>query len=192
MDAFSKARATEGIAHCKADWSEGDNLKGKAVEFKGSPQFEEFWGYLENESPRGVAVVVAAFFDEKLGALLGEAQNKSFFVRINEGLAQGWLTPNEHDDLHTIRGIRNSFAHNLRANSFDSAKTQQVNGLKTWQVAVGELPQYGDLFPTAKDRLLYVAGVIAVRLNHRTSPGGGPLPEPSFLDTTAWPPVTDR
>ena len=23
------------------------------------------------------------------------------------------------------------------------------------------LPQYGDLFPTAKDRLLYVAGVIA-------------------------------
>jgi hypothetical protein len=162
------------------------------MRFKGSPEFEEFWGYLEDESPRGVAVVVAAFFDEKLGVLLGQAQNKSFSVRINEALAQGWLTPNEHDDLHTIRGLRNSFAHNLRANEFDAAKTQQVDGLKTWQVAVGELPQYEDLLPTVKDRLLYVAGVIAVRLNRRTSPGAGPLPEPSVLDTTAWPPVTSR
>jgi hypothetical protein len=159
------------------------------MRFKGSPEFEEFWSYLETESPRGMAVVVAAYFDERLGSMLARVQNKSFAVRINEGLAQGWLTQNEHDDLHVIRGFRNSFAHDLRAKNFDAAKAQQINALKTWMVAVGELPQYGDLFPTAQDRLLYVAGVISVRLNHRTA-GGGPLPEPSILDLIAWPPVT--
>ncbi len=162
------------------------------MRFKGSPEFEEFWALLECESPRGLSIVMAAFFDERLGTLLGQAQEQSFFCRINDGLSQGLLTQNEHTDLHVIRSLRNSFAHCLRANSFDAAKTQQVNAFKTWQVAVSELPQYGDLFCTAQDRLLYVAAVIAVRLNYRTGTGTGPVPEPSILDTTAWPPVTSR
>ena len=159
------------------------------MRFKGSPQFEEFWALLENESPRGLTIVVAAYFDEKLGSLLGQSRG-SFDSRIINALAVGLLTQNEHDDLHEIRKLRNAFAHNLRDNSFDAAKSQQVNSLKTWQIAEGELPRYADLFPTVKDRLLYVAGVFAVRMNHRSSKAGSPLPEPRFLDTNAWPPVS--
>lgn len=161
------------------------------MRFKGSQEFEEFWSLLEDESPRGLTIVVAAYFDEKLGALLGRAKG-SFNSRINHALAVGLLTQNEHDDLHEFRRLRNAFAHNLRAKVFDIAKSQQVNSLKTWKIAVGELPSYDELFPTPKDRLLYVAAVFAVRMNHRAAKAGGPLPEPQFLDTVAWPPVTSR
>jgi hypothetical protein len=159
--------------------------------FKGSPAFEEFWSLLEEESPRGLAVVIAAFFDEKLGVMLGQLRG-SFDSRINTALAVGLLTRNEYDDLHEIRKLRNAFAHDLRSKDFDAAKCQQVNALRTWVIAVGKLPAYEELFPTAKDRLLYVAGVFAVRLNNRALKTNGPLPEPQFLDSAAWPPVTSR
>jgi hypothetical protein len=123
--------------------------------------------------------------------LLGQPKG-SFDSRINNAVAVGLLTQNEHDDLHEIRKLRNSFAHNLRAKDFDVSKSQQVNSFKTWAIALGEVRSYEELFPTAKDRLLYVAAVIAVRLNHRTNKAIGPIPEPRFLDTVAWPPVTNR
>lgn len=157
--------------------------------FEGSREFKEFWSLLENESPRGLTIVVAAYFDEKLGDLLNQPRG-SFDSRINNALADGLLTQNEHDDLHEIRKLRNAFAHNLRANSFDAAKSQQVNSLKTWEIAVGKTPLYAELFPTANNRLLYVGGVFAVRLNYRPGRTGSPLPEPELWDTTAWPPVT--
>ena len=165
------------------------NKGSVTMRFKGSLEFEEFWSLLESESPRGRTVVVAAYFDEKLGDLL-DRQGKSFVSRINNALADGLLTQNEHDDLHEIRKLRNDFAHNLRDNSFDVAKSQRVNSLKTWAIAVSRMPHYAELFPTANDRLLYVAAVFAVRLNHRPSRTGSPLPEPELWDTSAWPPVT--
>ena len=161
------------------------------MRFTGSPVFEEFWSLLEDESSRGLAIVIAAYLDEKLGAMLGQPKG-SFDSRINNALAVGLLTRNEYDDLHEIRKLRNAFAHNLRAKDFDAAKSQHVGSLKTWSIAASELPSYEELFPTAKDRLLYVAAVFAVRLNRRVAKASGPLPEPRFLDTEAWPPVTSR
>jgi hypothetical protein len=158
------------------------------MRFKGSQEFEDFWGLLENESPRCLTIVVAAYFDEILGDLLSQPRG-SFDSRINNALMVGLLSQNEHDDLHDIRKLRNAFAHNLRDNCFDTAKSQQIDSFKTWQIAVGELPSYAELFPTARDRLLYVAGVFSVRMNHRPGKVAESLPEPSFLDTTAWPPV---
>ncbi len=159
------------------------------MRFEGSREFKEFWSLLENESPRCLTIVVAAYFDEKLGDLLGQPRG-SFDSRINNALAVGLLTQNEHDDLHEIRKLRNAFAHNLRANSFDAAKSQQVYSFKTWEIAVDKTPLYAELFPTANNRLLYVGGVFAVRLNHRPGRTASPLPEPELWDTTAWPSVT--
>ena len=131
------------------------------MKFKGSPEFQEFWSYLEDESPRGTAIVVAAHFDEKLGDLLGQVQPHSFYSRINDAHATGLLTQNEHDDLHVFRALRNSFAHNLKARDFDASKSSQVDFLKTWQIAVGKLPQYAEFFPSSKERLLYVAAMFS-------------------------------
>jgi hypothetical protein len=91
-----------------------------------------------------------------------------------------------------LRQLRNSFAHDLAANVFGPDATNKVESLKLWKLASSELPDYTTLLPTAAERLLYVAGVIAFRLQRRakavTKPG--PLPEPLITDPIAWPPVT--
>jgi hypothetical protein len=103
--------------------------RGQFMRFKGSQEFEEFWGQLQDESSRGLSIVVAAFFDEKLGSMLGQP-NGTFHSRINNALAAGVLTQNECHDLHVIRDLRNAFAHNLRDNYFDIPKSQKVDSLR--------------------------------------------------------------
>lgn len=161
------------------------------MQFAGPSEFTNFWNFLKGESERGVGVVVAAYFDQKLGSLLGMKRG-DFHDKIELGLARRLLTQNECDDLHVMRQLRNSFAHNLEANTFDADKSQAVDGLKTWQIAVDNLPCYAEYFPTARERLLYVAAAFYGRLQQRQASASDILPEPPFHDTNAWPPVTDR
>ncbi len=129
---------------------------GAVMKFTGSPEFDQFWSLLKDESPRGLAIVVAAYFDEKLGTLLAQTQPQSFYSRINDAICCGLLTQNEHDDLHVIRDLRNTFAHDLRANDFDPARTRQVESLKTWQIASAAYPKYCDFFPTIPGAIGFV------------------------------------
>lgn len=161
-----------------------------AMRFKGPHEFEEFWNLLETESPRGLGIVVAAYFDEKLGSLLGTSSG-DFCTRINLAFVAGIVTENERADLHAIRNLRNSFAHNLRANTFDDAKSRQVDSMKTWQLIVAAFPDCAELLPTAKERLLYVAATFYMRLKDRQTQTR-PLPEPSIYDGNSWPNITDR
>lgn len=161
------------------------------MKYKGSADFEEFWHFLESESPRGVAVVIAAHFDEKLGQLL-DLPDTTFFGRIKKGLAVGQLTQNEHDDLLVIKDLRNDFAHNLRDKDFDTGKTIRVNCLNTWKIAAETWPFLQEDFITAKDRILYVAGVFFVRFKHRGPRTGSPLKEPELWDTEAWLPISSH
>jgi hypothetical protein len=158
------------------------------MQFKGPSAFEEFWSLLEYESPRGLGIVVAAYFDETLGALLGRERG-DLYERIELALADRLLTQNESHDLHIMRKLRNEFAHKLRENSFDSDKSNRIEQLKTWQIAVQRRPEVKEEFPTARERLLYVAACFYLRLKIR-KPAGEPLPEPAFHDSNAWPSVT--
>jgi hypothetical protein len=158
----------------------------------GSPELEEFWRYLEKESPRGRVVGIAAYFDESLGRLIGDRE-ESLPSKISTAHRRGLLTNNERDDLNEIRKLRNQVVHRMGGPEFHDDERDIVNGLKTWRIAVEANPQYQDHFPTAEDRLLYVATVIAARLGHRSGGGGGhPLAEPDPTDIRSWPPVTDR
>ena len=104
--------------------NEGAQMRSKiesvVVGFKGNPTVEEFWGFLKGESPRCVAIVSAAFFDETLGRLLGDTRGRRFRDRIDEAAEFGLLTDNERHDLHVLRELRNDFAHDLRTNAFDA------------------------------------------------------------------------
>lgn len=160
----------------------------KAMQFNGPSEFVEFWHFLKDETPRGLGVVVAAYFDERLGDLLNNSDG-NFFTRINVALAARILTENEHDDLHVMRKLRNDFAHNLKANTFDAGKTQQINSLKTWQIAVAGFPQYAAMFPNAEDRLLYVAACFHLRLKNPRQMIT-PLPEPPLWESDSWIVVT--
>jgi hypothetical protein len=95
------------------------------------------------ESDRGVAVVGAAYLDESLAVLL-----KSFLIddekQVNELLGAGQFAPlgtfsartkaayclgliakNEYEDLNSIRGVRNDFAHQRTDMSFTHTSLEQ-------------------------------------------------------------------
>jgi hypothetical protein len=161
------------------------------MEFVGQGSVEEFSGLLKGESSRCSAIVAAAFFDETLGRLLSDSKNRSFHRRIELSLEFGLLTKDEHADLHAIRSIRNDFAHDLRKVDFDPDIESRVDAMRLLTSALDAIPGRLKLLPTPKDRFLYVAGVIAFRLQRRTKPAEktGALPEPELWDTRAWPPL---
>jgi hypothetical protein len=156
----------------------------------GSPELVRFSNYMRSESPHRRAVAMAAYFDEALGRLLG-SRDESLKWKITKAYRNGLLTNNERDDLDEIRRLRNIAAHHAGGQEFDEEQREVVQSLKTWQIAVEAMPQYGDMIPKAEDRLLYVAAIIAARLGHRSvSRGGQPLAEPDVTDITSWPPLT--
>jgi hypothetical protein len=95
------------------------------------------------ESDRGVAVVGAAYLDENLAVLLGSflihdeqrvgellgagqfAPLGTFSARTKAAYCLGLISKNEYEDLNTIRGIRNDFAHQRKDVSFTYADVEQ-------------------------------------------------------------------
>ena len=161
------------------------------MDYKGQGNVEEFSSLLKGESLRCSAIVAAAFFDETLARLLGDGKDRSFNRRVELALDFGLLTKDEHADLHSIRDIRNDFAHDLRKTGYDPEVETRIDAMRILISSLEAIPGRLRLLPTPQDRFLYVAGVIAFRLQHRTkSPEKtGPLPEPEAWDTNAWPPL---
>ena len=161
------------------------------MEYKGHPGVEELSSLLRGESPRCAVIVAAAFFDETLKVLLADTNDLSFSAQIKAALDWGLLTQNERDDLDALRQLRNGFAHDLRVTDFDATSQTKVAAMNTWQTASNAKP-LDRVIQTPLDRLLFVVGVIAFRLQKRTKPTSksGPRPEPAITDWNEWPPVT--
>ena len=162
------------------------------MEFKGHSNLEVISTLLRDESPRCAVIVAAAFFDETLKTMLEDTKEHSFAFRIDDAIRWGLLTQDEHDDLHTLRKLRNDFAHDLWVKDFDVRSTAKVDSLKIWTTASQYL-RLKQSIHTTLHRLLYVVGVIGFRLQHRAKPvtPSGPLEEPSILTISAWPPMTN-
>jgi hypothetical protein len=104
------------------------------------------------ESERGMTILVGAELDRALGLVLhaylapGNARAElfsgsapplgSFSAKINLCRALHLITDEEHATLHTIRKIRNEFAHNPGA-SFASAR------IKSWVDTLEQDPERG-------------------------------------------------
>lgn len=161
------------------------------MEFKGNPNLEQLSSHLAGESPRCAVIVSAAYFDVTLANMLGDAKDRSFYARIDDGLAWGLLAPSEHRALHVIRELRNSFAHDPRVTNFDNDASAKVASIDIWTTA-SDAKGLSRVIQTPLQQLLFVVGVIAFRLQKRIRPPAknGPLPEPSITDWAAWPPVT--
>ena len=162
------------------------------MEYKGHPGVEELSSYLVAESPRCAVIVAAAFFDETLKALLADTKERSFSARIKDALEWGLLTQSEHDDLDVLRDLRNGFAHDLRVKDFDGTSEARVEAMRTWRTA-SDARSLDRVIQTPLNRLLFVVGVIAFRLQKRTKPSSksGARPEPSIMDTKEWPQVAN-
>ena len=95
----------------------------------------DFRTSLTIETDRGAALMAAAFMDDKLKhALAGRLVDNrklvtkalefngalgTFSSRIDFAFLLGLIPKNAHKDLHTIRKIRNAFAHDAKPMSFD-------------------------------------------------------------------------
>lgn len=146
----------------------------------GPEYFSEFGKYLEDETDRGVAIVAAAYFDELLGALLPPPpttkKKKKRFVSFGERIEQafdvGLISKIEQHDLDVLRDLRNDFAHRMRVNRFDTERKAKVESLSIWKKA-SKLGARRTALSTARERLIYVAGCLAVRFKKRN---GGSVP----------------
>lgn len=95
-------------------------------------EYSKFLAELRRESERGLALIGAAFIDDKLGATLAaffaceasellngpNAPLGNFSSRIDTCFALGLIEQGEKDECHLIRRIRNTFAHRLMDASF--------------------------------------------------------------------------
>lgn len=149
---------------------------------------------LKNESPRCIPIVVTAYFDETLAALLGDKKDRSFTSRVHDARNHGLLTNHEADDLLQIKEIRNRFAHDLKKRRMDASDREAIHSLRLWTTVSRRMRGYRRLFGSAHARLTYVAIVIAFRLEARKTGAiaSGPPPEPKITDIQAWPPVVGR
>jgi hypothetical protein len=104
---------------------------------------KELYDTFTQESDRGVAIVGAAYLDENLAVLLESfliedeqrvhellgagqfAPLGSFSARTKAAYCLGLISKNEYEDLNTIRGIRNDFAHQRKDVSFAHADVEQ-------------------------------------------------------------------
>jgi hypothetical protein len=165
--------------------------RGRPMRFIGSKAFEEFWSFLEKESPRCVSIVIAAYCEERLRSLLSRRKGDLADL-IDRALKDNILTKDEHHDLHSIRKLRNKFAHELRERDFDDAKSKQVNELRIWKKADEDIPYRAECLSTARERILYVAAALYGRLKKGRKKSSKPLSEPASHDTDAWPIISDR
>lgn len=91
---------------------------------------------LRRETDRACAVLAGSFLDSALeelfharmitrapGALFdGNGPASGFAAKIDLAYALGWISPSEHEDLHTVRRIRNAFAHPSRGETSFGAR----------------------------------------------------------------------
>jgi len=134
---------------------------------------------LNQESDRGAALAATAYLDDSLeellaasliprGAdpLLGKGRPlSSFWSRIVACYCMGLISKTEHDDLHTIREIRNHFAHERQPLSFsEQSIADQCLSLHTFR----NVASWAQL-DTPRSQFAFAASVLLVVLQHRAA-----------------------
>ena len=112
-------------------------------------EWKTFFDELRGESPRAMAILVAAYLDSLLERKLklifsrGESRTRGRLFGANGPFATssakvdalyclGMLDPDVHHDLHILRRIRNKFAHQIHGLSMDSPEVRaMIDDLKT-------------------------------------------------------------
>ena len=64
-------------------------------------------------------LLLSFMVDDKLSRVLLRSTLNNFATRINLAYCLGLISPDEYADLHTMREIRNYFAHGKRGCTFD-------------------------------------------------------------------------
>ena len=161
------------------------DLKDVALLSK-NPEIDGFLDEFQKESDRAAAVLGAAMLDELLCRLLaarfvtehladqllsGTRPLGTFSARITLAEAVGLISPEEARDLHTIRGIRNDFAHRLNGMSFDMPSVRDRCANLQGAHRTLELPgnsRFAEVYPRTWRSIFNLAVSVAmVHINYR-------------------------
>ena len=121
---------------------------------------------LGTETDRGIALVTASYFDERLKDMLGTVfvakpqlikklfdypgPISSFASRIDIAYAIGVITGSLHEKLHLIRNIRNGFGHSHTPETFETPGMLD----KCKQLTAG-IPEFADVNLEARQWFLF-------------------------------------
>lgn len=154
-----------------------------------------FYEELQNESPRAAVIIAGAFLDAQLRELISKSLiddpkivNKlldesgplsSFRSRIMTAYCTGLISKRLYDDLETIRGIRNKFAHKLHGYSFNDPEiVKWCKSLKLAKMITDAIPDFphthSDMFVLGVVQLAswLAMKTIEVERTHRPLPKG--------------------
>jgi hypothetical protein len=123
-------------------------------------EWASFFDELGRESERATAILAAAWIDHllerKLAQLFSSGNKKAlaqlfaangpfatFSAKITAAFCAGWLDADVYHDLHVIRKIRNSFAHQIHGLSMESQKIRPL--IESLQVPHREFYDWGEL-----------------------------------------------
>jgi DNA-binding MltR family transcriptional regulator len=122
---------------------------------------------IENSSDRAAAIVAAAFLEDHLAIALKRHFHQdekilnetfrssgplgSFSAKINMAFLVGLCSKEACKELHTIKDIRNEFAHKGLTRDFNSQRVRDLaNNLtfgKKWKITIAEIGKEDDAEP---------------------------------------------
>jgi len=132
-------------------------IKDDRSEFYSISESEEMWNEVQS-SDRSAILVVSAAFDTHLERILTkhfikdgskakqllESSLNSFGARISICYCLGLINIDEQNDLNLIKGIRNSFAHNLLNCHFANEEVKTaISNLTLIRKAGGKISDFG-------------------------------------------------
>jgi hypothetical protein len=103
--------------------------------------YNDFQKNYEGESDRSVAILASSFIEEALGKNIrlklvdapevsrlfeGYAPLATFAAKIDMSLALGLIPTHTHEDLRTIKRLRNIFAHKPDAVNFETSQIKDI------------------------------------------------------------------
>ena len=123
-------------------------------------EWASFFAELGRESERATAILAAAWIDHLLERRLaqvflhGNAEARAqlfgangpfatFASKITAAFCAGWLDADVHHDLHVIRKIRNSFAHQIHGLSMESPPIRHL--IESFRVPHREFYDWGTI-----------------------------------------------
>lgn len=145
-------------------------------------EWDDSWKEMREGTARSAAIIASAFTEDALRfAILDRCvlleppdidrlleppgPMSSFYGKIELGFALGLYGPMVHDDLHTVRAIRNGFAHAMQPLSFETVQVvDELKKLKYLDYAVANATPVGELHtPSPQD--LIASGHIPIKTN---------------------------
>lgn len=152
-------------------------------------QFNFLLGQFKKESDRAAVILIASMLDEILGTLL-----KSFFVatpasedslfdnatsplstfssKIDMAYRAGLISSKFSRDLHIVRKIRNSFAHDIYGCSFENgsvkSRIMELENSVLHSKKIDSVGRTDDLLDGVRGMFLYITAAMLWQLNKLT------------------------